>query len=114
MMKVKILSTSKKNSDWYFDSCILFHMISFMKVFTEIRLFDSDSANAITNQEVKSTQIDTIQINLNDKMLEMKDVQYISNIMSNLLFTDLLEEQEFDFNLIFKTDSKKQFKIIDM
>ena len=34
--------------------------------------------------------------------------------MSNFLFTNLLEEQEFDFNLILKTDSKKQFKITDM
>ena len=34
--------------------------------------------------------------------------------MSNFLFTNLLEEQEFDFNLIFKTDDEKQFKITDM
>ena len=34
--------------------------------------------------------------------------------MSNFLYTDLLEEQEFDFNLILKTDSEKQFKITDM
>ena len=74
MMKVKILSTSKKNPGWYLDSCVSFHMISFMKVFTEIRLFDSNSVNAITDQEVKSIQIDIIQIDLNDKMLEMKDV----------------------------------------
>ncbi len=33
--------------------------------------------------------------------------------MLNLLSTDLLEEQRFDFNLIFKTDSEKQFKITD-
>ena len=85
-----------------------------MKVFIEIRLFDNDSADTITDQEVKFTQIDTIQINLNDKMLEVKDVQYISNITSNLLSTNLLEEQEFDFNFILKTDSKKQFKITDM
>ena len=52
-------------------------MTSFMKVFTEIRLFDCDSADAITDQEVKSTQISTIQIDLNDKMLEVKDVKYI-------------------------------------
>ena len=89
-------------------------MISFMKVFTEIKLFDNDSVNTITGQEVKSIQIDTIQINLNSKMLEVKDVKYISNIMSNFLSTDLLEEQEFDFDLIFKTDSEKQFKITDM
>src|SRR5436190_7358138 len=89
-------------------------MTSFMKVFTEIRLFDSDSADVITDQEVKSIQINTIQIDLNDKMLEVKDVQYISNITSNFLSTNLLEEQEFDFDLILKTDSKKQFKIIDM
>ena len=44
----------------------------------------------------------------------MKDVQYILNIILNLLSTNLLEEQEFDFNLIFKTDDKKQFKITDM
>ena len=49
-------------------------MISFMKVFTEIRLFDSDSVNAITDQKVKSIQIDTIQIDLNDKILEVKNV----------------------------------------
>ena len=89
-------------------------MISFMKVFTEIRLFDSDSADVITDQEVKSIQINTIQIDLNDKMLEVKDVQYISNITSNFLSTNLLEKQEFDFDLILKTDSEKQFKITDM
>src|SRR5438034_10712692 len=88
-------------------------MISFIKVFTKIRLFDNDSADMITDQEIKLIQINIIQINLNNKMLEVKDVQYISNIMSNLLSTDLLEEQEFDFNLILKTDSKKQFKITD-
>ena len=49
-------------------------MISFMKVFTEIKLFDSDSVNVITDQKVKSIQIDIIQIDLNDKMLEVKDV----------------------------------------
>src|SRR5436190_3476944 len=89
-------------------------MISFMKIFTEIRLFDSDSAGTITDQEVKLIQINIIQINMNDKMLEVKNIQYILNIMSNFLFTNLLEEQEFNFNLIFKTDSKKQFKITDM
>ena len=89
-------------------------MISFMNVFTEIRLFDNDSANMIISQEVRLIQIDTIQIDLNDKMLEVKNVRYISNIISNLLSTELLEEQEFDFNLIFKTDSEKQFKITDM
>ena len=45
-----------------------------MKVFTEIRLFNNDSADMITDQEVKLTQINTIQIDLNDKMLEIKDV----------------------------------------
>ena len=49
-------------------------MISFMKVFTEIRLFDNNSADMITDQEVKLTQINIIQIDLNNKMLEMKDV----------------------------------------
>ena len=88
-------------------------MISFMKVFTEIRLFDSNSVNAITDQEIKFIQINIIQIDLNDKILEVKDVQYILNITSNFLSTNLLEEQEFDFNFIFKTDSEKQFKIID-
>ena len=43
----------------------------------------------------------------------MKNIRYISNITSNFLSTDLLEKQEFDFNLIFKTDNKKQFKITD-
>ena len=45
-----------------------------MKIFTEIRLFDSNNVNVITNQKVKSIQINIIQINLNDKMLEMKNV----------------------------------------
>ena len=89
-------------------------MTSFMKIFTEIRLFDNDSADMITDQEIRLIQIGTIQIDLNDKMLEVKDVQYILNIMLNLLSTDLLKKQEFDFDLIFKTDSEKQFKITDM
>ena len=47
-------------------------------------------------------------------MLEVKNVRYILNIMSNFLSTNLLEKQEFDFNLILKIDSEKQFKITDM
>ena len=49
-------------------------MISFMNVFTEIRLFDNDSADVIISQEIRFTQIDIIQVDLNDKMLEVKDV----------------------------------------
>ena len=63
-----------KNSNWYLNSCILFHMISFMKIFIEIKSFDNDNVNMITDQEIKLTQINIIQINLNDKMLEMKNV----------------------------------------
>ena len=62
-------------------------MISFMNVFTEIRLFDNDSADVIISQEIKFTQINTIQIDLNDKILEVKDVQYIS-------VTELIELRE--------------------
>ncbi len=88
-------------------------MISFMKVFTNIQSFNNDTADAITDQEVKSTQIETIQVDLNDQLLEIKDVYYILNIISNLLSTDLLEKQKFDFNLILKTNYEKQFKITD-
>ena len=49
-------------------------MISFMKVFTKIKLFDSDNTDAITDQKIKSIQINIIQIDLNDKMLEVKNV----------------------------------------
>ena len=66
------------------------------------------------SQEVKSTQIEIIQVDLNDQLLEIKNVCYISNIISNLLSTELLEKQRFDFNLIFKTDNEKQFKITDI
>ena len=58
-----------------------------MKIFTEIKLFDNDNADVITDQEVKLTQINTIQIDLNDKILEVKDVQYIS-------ITELIELRE--------------------
>src|SRR6266487_4058770 len=88
-------------------------MISFMKVFTNIQSFNNDTADAITDQEVKSTQIETIQVDLNDQLLEIIDVYYILNIISNLLSTDLLEKQKFDFNLILKTNYEKQFKITD-
>ena len=85
-----------------------------MKVFTEIKLFNNDNADAIIDQEIRLTQINIIQVNLNDKMLEIKNVKYILNITSNFLSINLLEEQEFDFDLIFKIDSKKQFKITDI
>src|SRR2546421_6487648 len=89
-------------------------MTLFMKVFTDMQSFDNDSTDTITGQEVKLTQIETIQVDLNSQMLEIKDVHYISNITSNLLFTGLLEEQRFNFDLILKTDYKKQFKITDL
>ena len=55
MAKAKILSTSKKDPGWYLNSCASFHMTPFMEVFTEVRPFDNDSADAITGQEVKPT-----------------------------------------------------------
>ena len=65
-----------------------------MKVFTDMWSFNNndESADAITNQEVKFIQIRIIEVDLNSQLLEIKDVCYISNIMSTLLFTNLLKE----------------------
>ena len=78
-----------------------------------LQLYNKNLANAITNQEIKLIRIETIQVNLNNQQLKIKNIQYIFNITLNLLSQSLLEEQEFDLELISRADSQKQFKLTD-
>ena len=68
--------------------------------FINLKLFNSEEADSITNEEVIPMVIGMIQVNIDGKVLEIEDVRYIPNIMSNLLSFSCLEKQGFEIKLI--------------
>jgi len=68
--------------------------------FIDLKLFNNEEADDITDEEVILMMIETIQVNINRKVLEIEDVRYIFNITSNLLSFSCLEKQDFEMKLI--------------
>src|SRR5437667_6462663 len=82
--------------------------------FIDLKLFNSEETDDITDEKVISMMIEMIQVNINRKVLEIEDVRYIFNITSNLLSFSCLEKQGFEMKLITrKQDGQKVFEIID-
>src|SRR5437762_5408945 len=82
--------------------------------FIDLKLFNSEEMNDITDEEVIFMMIEMIQVNIDRKVLEIEDVRYISNIISNLLSFSCLEKQDFEMKLITrKQNDQKVFEIID-
>ena len=68
--------------------------------FINLKLFNSEETDDITDEKVILMMIEMIQVNINEKVLEIEDVRYIFNIMSNLLSFSCLEKQDFEMKLI--------------
>src|SRR5438876_449277 len=82
--------------------------------FINLKLFNDEETDSITDEEVIFMTIKTIQVNINKKILEIEDVRYILNITSNLFSFSYLEKQDFEMKLIIrKQDDQKVFEIID-
>jgi len=82
--------------------------------FINLKLFNSEETDSIMSEKVIFMMIETIQVNINEKILEIENVRYIFNIMSNLLSFSCLEKQDFEMKLITRNqDDQKVFEIID-
>ena len=68
--------------------------------FINLKSFNGEEADDIMNEEVILMTIKMIQVNINEKVLEIEDVRYILNITSNLLSFSCLEKQDFEMKLI--------------
>ena len=68
--------------------------------FIDLKLFNSEETNDITDEKIILMMIEMIQVNINKKVLKIEDVRYIFNIMSNLLSFSCLEKQDFEMKLI--------------
>ena len=68
--------------------------------FIDLKPFNGEAADGITGEEVTSTVIETIQVNINSKVLEVENIRYIPNITSNLLSLSWLKKQDFKMELI--------------
>ena len=60
--------------------------------FIDLKPFNDEAADNIIDEEIISTMIRTIQVNINNKILEIENVRYIFNIMLNLLSLSWLKK----------------------
>ena len=70
-------------------------MTPFREKFTTFLPLDGSSADAITGDEVKTHGIGTVQLAVDDQILERKNVRYKPNIVTGLISSRLLEKQGF-------------------
>ena len=70
--------------------------------FINLKFFNSEETNSITDEKVILMMIETIQVNIDEKILEIEDVRYILNITSNLFSFSCLEKQDFEMKLIIR------------
>src|SRR5436190_13205957 len=58
--------------------------------------------------------IETLRIQIDDQILMLHDFHYSSNTVTNLIFFEILEQQEFEIKKIRKSDDLCLFKITDL
>ena len=109
-----ILVILKKNSNWYLDNNVLFHVFSKKNKFTNLQKVIKNSATISTNADFNTDLIETLKIQVNNQILTLHDFHYNSNTVTNLIFFKMLEWQEFEIEKIKKSDNLYLFRIIDL
>src|SRR5947207_1293129 len=89
--QLKILATQKKNSSWYLDSSVSFHVFSEKDKFTNLKKVTESSATISTETDLNTDSIETLRIQVNDQILTLHDFHYSSNTVTNLIFFEMLE-----------------------
>src|SRR5436305_10857848 len=72
------------------------------------------SATISTKADFNTNSIKTLRIQVNSQILTLHDSHYSSNIVTNLIFFEMLEQQEFEIKKIRRSDSLCLFRITDL
>ena len=111
---MKILATQKKNSSWYLDNDASFHVFNEKDKFTNLWKITESSATTSTEADLNTDSIETLRIQVDDQILTLHDSYYSLNTVTNLIFFEMLEWQEFEIKKIKRSDNLYLFKIIDL
>ena len=72
------------------------------------------SATILTKTDFNTDLIETLRIQIDDQILTLHDSHYSLNTVTNLIFFEMLEQQEFEIKKIKKSDDLCLFKITDL
>ena len=72
------------------------------------------SAIISTKTDFNTNLIETLRIQVNNQILTLHDFHYSSNTVTNFIFFEMLEQQEFEIEKIRKSDNLCLFRIINL
>ena len=72
------------------------------------------SATISTRADLNTDSIETLRIQVNSQILMLHDSHYSLNTVMNLIFFEMLKQQEFEIKKIRKLDNLCLFRIIDL
>src|SRR5438046_68321 len=73
-----------------------------------------NSATISTETDLNTDSIKTLRIQVDDQILTLHDSHYSLNTVTNLIFFEMLEQQEFEIEKIKKSDNLYLFRITDL
>src|SRR6266516_1708646 len=73
-----------------------------------------NSATISTETDLNTDSIKTLRIQINSQILMLHDSHYSSNTVTNLIFFEMLEQQEFEIEKIKRSDDLCLFRITDL
>ena len=73
-----------------------------------------NSATILTEADLNTDLIKILKIQVNSQILMLHDSHYSLNTVTNLIFFEMLEQQEFEIKKIKKSDDLCLFKITDL
>ena len=82
--------------------------------FINLQKFTESSAIILTETDLNTDLIKTLRIQVNNQILMLHDSHYSSNTVTNLIFFEMLEQQEFEIKKIKRLDSLCLFRITDL
>ena len=110
----KILATSKKNSSWYLNNDVSFHVSDEKNKFTNLQKIMKNSTTISIKADFNTDLIETLKIQVNSQILMLHDSHYSLNTMTNLIFFEMLEWQEFEIKKIKRSNDLCLFRIINL
>src|SRR5438034_7058177 len=72
------------------------------------------SATTSTEADLNTDSIEILRIQVNDQILTLHDFHYSLNTVTNLIFFEMLEQQEFEIKKIKRSDSLCLFRITNL
>ena len=112
--QLKILAISKKNSSWYLDNDVSFHVSDEKDKFMNLQKVTESSATTPMRADLNTDLIETLRIQVDNQILMLHDFHYSLNTVTNLIFFEMLEWQEFEIEKIRRSDDLCLFKITDL